>query len=256
MDEDQKEIIKAIAEGAAEGVSKKIPPLYVDLLQPSVREIGKGLSSVIKLALSPVTISIWAYDQIGNWLTDELTLRLSNVSEENISSPSASIVGPAIESLKFLGDEPDIRDLFAQLIAASMNANTKSNVHPGFVETLKNLSGLDARLLNYLYFNNKILYADIIYCTPNEDVWYKFVSEINPGNLKSDEMVLSISNLSRLGIVEPYERFVDGEMGEFTTKNRAILDSIPTDSKNIYKYNRCQLTNYGNLLCKTCIEPL
>jgi len=64
---------------------------------------------------------IWGYEQIGEYLEKTLAKKLKNVPLERIVTPSLSIIGPAVESLKFAAHEPSIRELYVNLLATSLD---------------------------------------------------------------------------------------------------------------------------------------
>ncbi len=68
-----------------------------------------------------------------------------------------SIVGPALEASRYYIEEEELRKMFAKLIASSMNKNKSeiSITHPSFVEIIKQLTPLDAQILDFIINNNQ-----------------------------------------------------------------------------------------------------
>jgi hypothetical protein len=250
LSDDEQELVKAAAEGATKGIAEKIPPLYTDLLQPAVKELGKGLAGLVSLALAPVSSAVWGYDKIANWLIPVLSEKLSGVDPENIISPKANILGPAIEGLKFLEDEPDLRDMFAQLIAESLNKETIAQVHPGFVESLRNLSALDAKILKYTYDETSFTWV--------ERGSIPFMSTAYFEGINPAMCLKSLYNLQRLGIVNPYGPMNVGQFKSlqreqyFTQLYSSLLkDSTPYKEPKIHS---CTLTGYGWIMMHACYK--
>lgn len=105
--------IKDAAE-AVKGIVEAVP-VYQDLAQPAVQEIGKGLhtlSKVIHIALAPVSAAVWGYDKISNYVQASLEKKLENVPQENIVPPDISVAGPALEALRFVGDKKNCAKCF------------------------------------------------------------------------------------------------------------------------------------------------
>ncbi|HEY4325368.1 MAG TPA: DUF4393 domain-containing protein [Mucilaginibacter sp.] len=264
MNDENEKFIKAAAEGAAEGLGKNIPPLYKDLFQPGVRQLGKAFGTVlgtINLALMPLEQAIWNYQTTSQWLHKDLAERLKDVSAEKIITPKASIVGPAIDSLKFLGEEPDLRNMFAKLISTAMNSDTADGVHPGFVEILKNLSATDAKMIKHIYNFNNLIFAQLIYSksyTGFETFKYEFVSPINKDNLETEKYVVAKNNLERLGVCRVN---VINELLDYFGKlpnNIKLFEEVEIakatgfyGSTMIYE---CALTPFGNLLASACLD--
>ena len=52
-----------------------------------------------------------------------------------------------MQALTYSLDEEHIREMFANLLAADMNADTKKGAHPAFVEFIKDMTPIEAKLL-------------------------------------------------------------------------------------------------------------
>lgn len=137
---------------AVTGLAKAVP-IYQDALQPAAKEIGKALRTVAKtvnVALAPVSALVWGYDQIKEFVDNKVTEKLQNVPEENIVTPPPHVAGPALESLRYTGSIDELKELYANLLASSMDSATTKDAHPSFVEIIKQLSSDEAKLLTAL----------------------------------------------------------------------------------------------------------
>ena len=135
------------------GISDVIPAVYEDLLQPAAKELGTGLVVVaraVTMALSPIEGAVWGYDRIRDWLAVKLTQKLADRDEDSIQQPPLNIAGPAILNLTFTGETPSLREMYANLIAASMDTETAYTAHPSFVRIIEQLSPDEAKLLGLL----------------------------------------------------------------------------------------------------------
>ena len=135
------------------GESKEVlGKVYDDIAHPTTKSIGNTLS------LIPRTIGVW----LGKWekwiINGEYAIaetkklleeKLKNVPEEKIVEPEPYVAVPAIQQLSYSIDNPDLREMYANLLAASMNADTKWNVHPSFVDIIRQLTPDEAKLLKY-----------------------------------------------------------------------------------------------------------
>jgi hypothetical protein len=137
---------------AVTGLAKAIP-IYQDAVQPAAQEIGKALGTVAKtvnVALAPVSALVWGYDKIKDFVDNKVTEKLQNVPKENIITPPPHVAGPALESLRYTGSIEELKELYANLLAASMDSVTTKDAHPSFVEIIKQLSSDEAKLLTAL----------------------------------------------------------------------------------------------------------
>lgn len=78
----------------------------------------------------------------------ELTEKLADVSEEDLVTPKPSIVGPAVQGLGYSLDEPNLKDMYLNLLAAASTASRAEDVHPSFVEVIRQLSSAECSHLN------------------------------------------------------------------------------------------------------------
>lgn len=135
---------------AVTGVAKAVP-VYQDVVQPAAQEVGKALQTVAKtvhIALAPVSALVWGYDQIKDFVSSKVAERLKNVPPENIVSPKPNVAGPALESLRYTGHEDTLSDMYANLLAASMDKATSEGAHPAFVEIIRQLTPDEAKLVS------------------------------------------------------------------------------------------------------------
>lgn len=138
---------------AIKGIVEAVP-VYQDLLQPAVQELGKGvhtLAKTVHIALSPISAFIWGYDRIKDFIQKSLEEKLKSVPKENIISPAPEVAVPAIEALRYLGHREELREMFSRLLATSMNSETASLAHPSFVEILKQISSDEAKILKSMH---------------------------------------------------------------------------------------------------------
>jgi hypothetical protein len=134
---------------AVTGVAKAVP-VYQDVLQPAAQELGKALQTVAKtvhVALAPVSALVWGYDQIKDFVSTKVAERLANVAAGDIVTPKPNVAGPALESLRYTGHESSLSDLYANLLAASMDRSTAHGAHPAFVEIIRQLTPDEAKLV-------------------------------------------------------------------------------------------------------------
>ena len=125
-------------------------PVYQDTLQPAAKHVGQSLEVVAKtvnIALSPIKLLVWGYENIEEFLIRRVSEKLKNIPQENITTPPPQVAGPAVEALRYSGHDPNLRELYANLLANAMDRDTIHNAHPGFVEIIKILTSDEEILL-------------------------------------------------------------------------------------------------------------
>ena len=200
-------------------LAKQIPikDVYVDLAHPTLSTVGQALQGVTRVALAPVTALVWGYDKISGYLDVAIPEYFAKrkVEKEKIVTPDPSIAVPLIEAMRYTAHKPELREMFTNLLGASMNSETFDE-HPAFVEIIKQLCPDECKMLKYL------LYDSIM-------PMLKVRKELNAGGevdatpYFSDICFLSkcehplkfpeyLDNLHRLGLIEiQYDRYLSND---------------------------------------------
>lgn len=138
----------------------------------------------------------------------------AKIPKDMAKEPKMSIVGPALDASRFYIDEEVLREMFAKLIANSMNIEKNKFVQSAFVEIIKQMSPLDATILKTFANNKQQPIAQVIdYRTEkNQKEHNTYIILLNLLYFMPDiicstkpEIVanaVSINNLSRLGLIE------------------------------------------------------
>ncbi len=197
------DIINSVTELAKE------VPVYQDAIQPVAKEVGKALQTVgmaVNAALLPIRGLVWGVDQIEDFIQSKVSERLKNIPPENIQTPDLAVAGPALESLRYVGHKESLSDLYANLLASSMDIETAKAAHPGFVEIIRNLSSDEAKILEFLYINRAKPVIDIRRRFRNDNrgsMAYGFVSCIGAqSGCDHPELTPTyFTNLERLGLI-------------------------------------------------------
>jgi hypothetical protein len=196
---------KTLIEAAGKTL-KVVPDVYEDGLKPTVTESGKFFERIpraINAAL--VGIDIWIANR--QYKFDEvkalLAKKLENVNPENIVPPEPYVAIPAWQGISYSMDSDELKELYANLLAKSMNSETKNNVHPGFAEIIMQMSPLDAENLSVLSKSGTTAIANYAYIAHNTDKYmeYYYVFLGNPNNTDITSQSISINSLNRLGLV-------------------------------------------------------
>lgn len=201
--------VKDVVE-TAEKIIKVAPKVYDDGLKPAVSESGKTLALIPKaINAALVPLRIWIDKKEYNYEKTKLLLqqKLNNVDPSKIVTPEGYVAVPALQALQYSMDSDELRNMYANLIAKAMNEDTKENVHPTFVEIIKQMSPVDAMVFENIYqmpvtplINLKVAkekrgYNNYVYNLS----WIEQYSY--------EQVAVSINNLMRLGLIDiPYDK--------------------------------------------------
>jgi hypothetical protein len=197
-------IKKEITNGAAKLSSQ----VYADAAQPSVKEIGNVLGRSVRVLLAPLRGFLWGWEQIEQILIEGLEKRLKSRPEENMKTPDPEIAVPLIQTLSYTAQNETLREMYLNLLANSMDKSQDKNVHPSFVEIIRQMNTLDARLFEVLspyigYFpvinpRIKVIGKKQFFFDKTPE-WF---TNINISGYDIFEISTSLLRLRRLGIIE------------------------------------------------------
>jgi len=135
------ELIKA----GIEQVGKEV----YDDVRPPVQAASHALTTLMNafnLLLAPLERAQLRSEAKTERLRQELARGFEEIPEERRVEPPLDVVGPALESLKYVEDET-LQDMFVRLLVASMDKETQSATHRAFVKIIEELSPYDAWML-------------------------------------------------------------------------------------------------------------
>jgi hypothetical protein len=125
---------------------------------PQVKEAASNLgqtavtlTTTINNVLVPLAAINFAFDKARMYFSGKFQQEIAEKAEaippEHIVEPKASIAGPTLQGLAFTHEEPDLKEMYLNLLATSMDGRSASFAHPAFVEIIKQLDSEDARLV-------------------------------------------------------------------------------------------------------------
>lgn len=274
MGEDDK-ITKTVE--AVESLVKAVP-VYNDAIQPAAKQIGEvfeTLAKTIKVVLLPLTAIVWGYDRIGDFLQQKLTQKLANVPLDRIKTPSFIVAGPIIEGLQFASEEETLRELYANLLATSIDSETAKNAHPGFVQIIKNMSPDEARIMKFIATEKSLPLIDIYIKNKISHSWnavYRNFSFIRrDSKCEVLELVPSyLNNLCRLGLTEiPIGDYLSDPENQTKQRRKSHIYSELKKDKEVVELIKdtafkkdsfvdikdkvIDLTDFGRQFCSACV---
>ena len=265
-----KEILDVTAEIAKE-IAKDA---YGDVGKPVMKPTGELVGLIpraIKAALSP--LEKWVLQKEYNVAETKKLLeeKLQNTPPELIESPEPHIAVPAMQYISYCMDNEELREMYANLLANSMNKVVKDGVHPGFVEIIKQLSPDEAKIIRYLSVQNRIptLGLKIDKADSSHIVYVKEFSNVPELSMCENtyDSQKYFDNLVRLGLVErsPDGTYISNENAYETLKKHPFIKNkyqniekqsatIDNFSKIDYIKGYCELTAFGKSFCSICLE--
>lgn len=260
-----------------------ILPKFVDeAASPLAQSVGNTLSELWGLSIGS-HVSLWAQKQhlkqqenFKKYI-ELVENKTQQVPEEFLKEPELHIVGPAIEASKYYIESELLREMFANLIASSIDSRKTNITHPSFVEVIKQLSPLDAQNLKTFGNRGNFPIANYVHtmgvrrASLFEDIFLE-----NPNVTDLQQISISIKNLERLGILSitytesfpanDYDKFYKNEeyliwKKNFHEANEIITGDVPEDVRGILSEPRdiivekgiLNITSFGTSLKSACL---
>ncbi len=260
MSEIEKEILDQ-----TKGVAVEV---YKDALRPVVKPIGELLGFL------PRTIKL-AFSGWEKWLINgEESLRLTaeaikekvkRIPEDKLVEPEPYVAIPAIQQISYCQNSEELRDLYANLLTSSMNTDKKWQVHPSFVDIVKQLNPDEAKYLKSLPPMTVVIHPliDVAFSFGNNG-GHPIISNFTDYHINvlehPENICAYIDNLVRLNLIEiPSGQWLnDPEKYKQLEKHPMIQNPVKGNEKvqisYQYKHKLFRLTNFGlnfvNVVCK------
>lgn len=246
-------------------ISTSVDHSVKNLTDKPTQNIGKTLADIWYLVFSPISYRAEKkkikYELLLNEYHKGLEASISNIPPEKRIDPSLQITAQALENSKYCIEEKGLRKMFTSLISNSMNKDYSTFIHPSFAEIIKQMSALDAQILQ-LINRSKI---GLPICQYRVDLFGDYMNMSIPDHiffeLPDIDFELcsqSLSSLSRLGVVsisydkvitgDPhlYDKFLEHPLYKFLNQNEPFKVNI---QKGVVT-----LTPLGRSFAKVCIS--
>lgn len=266
-DEKEKGGIITDAAKAIAAVTENLP-IYQDAIQPAAKEIGKSLQVVaqaVNAALMPVEGLVWGVERIRDFVREKVATKLEAVPPEDIQQPKPHIAVPAIDALRYTGAESELSELYANLLATSMDRVTVYQAHPAFVDIIKNMVPDEARIMRFLASNVSYPLINIKLVDPNDSSFHITHRHISLLGLDAqcDHPTLTpsyLDNLERLGLIHipALLRLANDELYkriEEFPQTKSILETLREIEGKTVELEKIKLevTDFGKQFMHACV---
>lgn len=229
------------------------------------------------LNLLPQTLNS-AFCNLSKWLingkeslkltAEAIREKVKQIPEDKLVEPEPYVAIPAIQQISYCQNSEDLRDLYANLLTSSMNVDKKWQVHPSFVDIIKQLTPDEAKIIKSIPdFKNNLMPLIDVKLFDKSDInksqgHQLFITNFTTVGLDVIENKLNIcsyiDNLIRLKILEipPTYHLHNQELYKPLETNSILNQLIPPAYKMLFNidfnHNTIVITNLGILFKKTC----
>ncbi|MGL5814908.1 MAG: DUF4393 domain-containing protein [Aeromonas sp.] len=221
------------------------------------------LTKAINNVLLPLAAVNFAFDKARAYYNSkfqqDLAEKTKDIPPEHIIEPKASIAGPTLQGLAFTHEEPNLREMYLNLLTTSMDGRSASFAHPAFVEIIKQLDSEEAHLIKGVLQSQRPHPIVQIIRTLKENGGYQqlVLHVLNLTSLEKKEPIENkrlpaiIDNWIRLGLVEVTygSHLVEDGIYSWVDKRpeflRLINDPQPDEAKIEFEKGIMRCTDLG-----------
>ncbi len=142
------EVSKTIIEAAK--ISKEVVPETVEQVDGILATVIGWFNQVI---LHPVKKANLTYKYKLESFENDLKNKIIQIPVEKQCEPKLYMAGPILEALRYTIDEKELREMYLNLLASSMDIDKAA--HPSFANTISLMSPLDAKILEQIAYITK-----------------------------------------------------------------------------------------------------
>lgn len=222
----------------------------------TIEEVDKTSALVVRAihaALSP--LEKWVLQKEYNVAETKKLLeeKLKDTRVENIITPPSYVAVPALQSIAYCMDDIQLRDMYAELLAHAMNSETVNNVHPTFVEVIKQMSPFDALVFRELTKTLVQPCISIKYVNKSTKASYPVQDIVAFSDLDAFPLVptqIALENLERLRLIEinKVSKYGNAERYEdLKCSVKKVAEDFVEDNKQNFNINDYQII-YGEFV--------
>ncbi len=259
MDEAEKALIEAAKEVAKEA--------YCDTVQPLAKQVGRTLETgglVVNALISPVRNYVYNIQAREKQLEQEVSAKLEGIPAERlIEQAPLHIVVPAIQAWSYSIDCDELRNLYANLLANAMLRDKQSGIHPGFIEVIRQMHPLEAKIFEVLAADDVQPLGEIRGILNNGQDWLSITKHIVAMKINNEvhyPNALHWLNLERLGLINlDYGKRIaeEGayeELEKFTNNDDIKKTAQEKNLKLVLYPGTVELTAFGKGFANICLR--
>lgn len=256
------------AKATAGFLKEIVKPLIPNLLDKPTKEIGNGFANLFWLCFSPVLLAKNVLEPWVNKYYNQIDSEISKIPTDRLTEPPLNIIGPALEASKYHIEEENVRLMFAKLIASSMDTNQQPYTHPAFVENIKQMNSLDAKILEFLADHSEPdSVVGVIKIDLNIDYHNKYMKDIfsnlfpfeEINHLNCFQFSSSVDNLIRLRFIDiKYNSSYANKELYTPLLNHSLVDHFRSVHENenhslVFSLGTWHITDYGKSFVRCCL---
>lgn len=266
-DEKQKDGEQGLVAASIESAKDVVLEVYRDGVKETVQAVGSAISLAARVALSPLVLVLRTAELATENLFKRAFGKVESVPPDARLLPDPSLSGPIILNHSLLGERSDVeelRDMYASLLASSLDPATVHQAHPSYPHIIQQMSVVEAKILKLAseapaVFWPVIQVRERVPSVPGISDGRGYLVGLGAGlGLTVADHDAAILNLERLGLMNRYEYAVRGPLDslyEPLERDMLTLPEFQTTGGEIFAVRYAlSLTRLGFRFMNTCIR--
>ena len=212
---DEKSVVKASLINLE--MPESVDTAVKNLSAPPTESAGQFFKDVIDLVVGPFHAFVekrrlsWQFG-VDQFKTD-LQKQLDQIPEEKRTVPNMQIAAQTVQDSLFCAESEELRKMFVNLLASSVNSDKVDSVHPSFSGIIRRMTSADANVLMRFKARNSFPVVNYRYVVEQgHSVFEENVMDPRASQEETKSISRSLVVLQSFGLVRlEYERFLVAE---------------------------------------------
>lgn len=254
-----------IVEVGCEVTKEVVKDIYDDIVHPSAEAAGVIVSLPIRglrMLLSPIEKYLINREESIKQTIEATKEKFNSIPLEKRCEPEAYVAVPAIQQISYYQNSNELREMYANLLASSMNMDLKNKVLPAFVSIIGQISPDEAKLLDFFSTGKKpTLEIHSLIKERNGDFYIPLKNYVCKDGLHLDvqeNFYIYVDNLERLKLIEvTYDKKLS-DLGLYDNLEHQFMheemNAMNLTAENLeFSHGVIELTDLGKAFCGICL---
>lgn len=178
----------------------------------SLARSAKTIATTLEVCLLPFAAITYGYSKAKSYFesefTSDLSKKLETIPPEAVVEPKAAIAAPIVQGLGLSVEEPNLKEMYLNLLACTMDGRDVQKAHPGYASILGQITPDEAAFIKGVLVVSKIFPIVSLNKKAPERVGQSSVVRHLISVARNQEaywgrdIAFMLDNLQRLGVVE------------------------------------------------------
>lgn len=232
------------------------------LLNPAAETLGKALDGAATIVCSPLLMLNIVSKALLHKFSTEINQKINGIPQSNRDTSKLGLVIKAMEEARYQLTEDDIREMYVNLIASTVDNRKNSLVNPRLATVVAQFGINEAHIMESLAHNtSKLLLTSQLWVIDGSSDYWITPRFLSIDNELTSEYASSIDTLKSLGVIDDFpdrvltETKYKEEYNNMEKYIKGIYQSFRRQEKTTrFKNGYIKLSNFGSELARCILE--